>query len=242
MEIACNVNNEVGRLTEELVIPLHFRPKLLSNIMAHSGDVLTTLKIILVGESGVGKSSLLLQFVDNRFDPDQIATIGVDFKVKTIERPEGKVKLAVWDTAGQERYQTLTPSYYRGGQGIILVYDVADRESFRKVENWLEELNAHNNKQNAVKMLVGNKIDRAVDRVVMRDEGLKCAKRHKMLFIECSAKTSEGVRDAFDELVEKILETPGLWETSRPNPESLRLGQHDADDIEQPQGGCCNLF
>lgn len=115
-----------------------------------------------------------------------------------------KREFSAQDTAGQERYQTLTPSYYRGGQGIILVYDVSDRESFRKVENWLEELGAHNNKQNAVKMLVGNKIDKAVDRVVLRDEGLKCAKRHKMLFIECSAKTSEGVRDAFDELVEKV--------------------------------------
>ena len=102
--------------------------------------ILTNLKILIIGESGVGKSSLLLRFTDDQFDPDQEATIGVDFKVKVINNNGNKVKLAIWDTAGQERFRTLTPSYYRGAQGAILVYDISSRESFQKVEDWLNEV------------------------------------------------------------------------------------------------------
>lgn len=175
------------------------------------GPVLTTLKILIIGESGVGKSSLLLRFTEDTFDPEQAATIGVDFKVKTISIDGNRAKLAIWDTAGQERFRTLTPSYYRGAQGVILVYDVSNRSSFDRLEAWLSELETFSTKHDIVKMLVGNKVDQP-DKVVSRDEGLKFARKHHMLFIESSAKTKEGVQCAFEELVEKILQTPGLWE------------------------------
>uniref|UniRef100_A0AAQ4Q444 RAB18B, member RAS oncogene family n=1 Tax=Gasterosteus aculeatus aculeatus TaxID=481459 RepID=A0AAQ4Q444_GASAC len=123
-------------------------------------DVLTTLKLLIIGESGVGKSSLLLRFTEDTFDPEQPATIGVDFKVKTLSIDGNKAKLAIWDTAGQERFRTLTPSYYRGAQGVILVYDVTKRETFTKLENWLNELETYTTRNDLVKMLVGNKIDR----------------------------------------------------------------------------------
>uniref|UniRef100_A0AAQ5X6R6 RAB18A, member RAS oncogene family n=1 Tax=Amphiprion ocellaris TaxID=80972 RepID=A0AAQ5X6R6_AMPOC len=123
-------------------------------------DILTTLKILIIGESGVGKSSLLLRFTDDTFDPEQSATIGVDFKVKTISVDGNKAKLAIWDTAGQERFRTLTPSYYRGAQGVILVYDVTRRETFTKLDNWLNELETYCTRNDLVKMLVGNKIDK----------------------------------------------------------------------------------
>ncbi|XP_069007422.1 ras-related protein Rab-18a isoform X1 [Embiotoca jacksoni] len=123
-------------------------------------DVLTTLKLLIIGESGVGKSSLLLRFTDDTFDPEQSATIGVDFKVKTISVDGNKAKLAIWDTAGQERFRTLTPSYYRGAQGVILVYDVTRRETFTKLDNWLNELETYCTRNDLVKMLVGNKIDK----------------------------------------------------------------------------------
>jgi len=176
------------------------------------GDVLTTLKILIIGESGVGKSSLLLRFTEDTFDPEQTATIGVDFKVKTINVDGNKAKLAIWDTAGQERFRTLTPSYYRGAQGCILVYDVSSKQSFLKLDNWLSELETYSTKHEIVKMLVGNKIDKE-RREVTRDEGLRFARKYHMLFIEASAKTKEGVLCAFEELVEKIIQTPGLWET-----------------------------
>ncbi|XP_063074942.1 ras-related protein Rab-18-B isoform X2 [Engraulis encrasicolus] len=187
-------------------------------------DVLTTLKILIIGESGVGKSSLLLRFTDDTFDPDLAATIGVDFKVKTIAIDGNRAKLAIWDTAGQERFRTLTPSYYRGAQGVILVYDVSKRDTFTRLENWLNELETYCTRNDLVKMLVGNKIDKG-NREVDRNEGLKFAHKHQMLFIEASAKTRDGVQCAFEELVEKILQTPGLWESSMQSQGGVQLDQ-----------------
>nr|XP_004660536.2 ras-related protein Rab-18 isoform X2 [Jaculus jaculus] len=123
-------------------------------------DVLTTLKILIISESGVGKSSLLLRFTDDTFDPELAATIDVDFKVKTISVDGNKAKLAILDTAAQERFRTLTPSYYRGAQGVILVYDVTRRDTFVKLDNWLNELETYCTRNDIVNMLVGNKIDK----------------------------------------------------------------------------------
>ncbi|CAD5205841.1 unnamed protein product [Bursaphelenchus okinawaensis] len=179
--------------------------------MTTQTETLTTLKILIVGESGVGKSSLMLRFVDDTFDPELSATIGVDFRVTTMNIDGNSVKLAIWDTAGQERFRTLTPSYYRGGQGIICVYDVTNRATFDKLEHWILEVDTYSTKSDCIKMLVGNKIDSAA-RDVSTEEGLVFARKHRMLFIEASAKTREGVQCAFEELIEKILQTPGLWE------------------------------
>lgn len=174
-------------------------------------DVLATFKILIIGESGVGKSSLMLRFTEDDFDQDQALTIGVDFKTKIIEVDHDKVKLAIWDTAGQERFRTLTPSYYRDAQGAILVYDVTKKETYQKLESWLNELEIYGTRNNMAKMIVGNKID-SPERTISRDDGFRFAKKHRTMFIETSAKTNEGVRDAFEEVVRKIKETDGLWE------------------------------
>ncbi|NXW23025.1 RB18B protein, partial [Circaetus pectoralis] len=171
-----------------------------------------TLKLLLVGDSAVGKSSLLLRFTDGAFEPCLKPTIGVDFKVKKMVVDGRAVQLAIWDTAGQERFRTLTPSYYRGAQGVVLVYDVTRKDTFAGLESWLNELEMYT-KSNTVKMLVGNKTDKP-DREVERREGLQFARKHSLLFIETSAKTQDGVQHAFEELVIKILQTPGLWDKS----------------------------
>ncbi|XP_066152454.1 ras-related protein Rab-18-B-like [Euwallacea fornicatus] len=175
-------------------------------------DILTTLKILIIGESGVGKSSLLLRFTEDNFDPEQTLTIGVDFKTKRVSVDENTVKLAIWDTAGQERFRTLTPSYYRDAQGAILVFDVSSYQTFAKLETWLDELETYSTKSNIVKMIVGNKID-VEKREVSREQAMAFARRHQTLYIEASAKTKHGVQSAFEELVHKIIQTPGLWES-----------------------------
>ncbi|KFV02025.1 Ras-related protein Rab-18-B, partial [Tauraco erythrolophus] len=139
--------------------------------------------------------------------------LGVDFKVKKMVVDGRAVQLAIWDTAGQERFRTLTPSYYRGAQGVVLVYDVTRKDTFAGLESWLNELEIYTTKSNTVKMLVGNKTDKP-DREVERREGLQFARKRSLLFIETSAKTQDGVQCAFEELVIKILQTPGLWNKS----------------------------
>lgn len=120
------------------------------------------------------------------------------------------------DTAGQERFRTLTPNYYRGAEGVILVYDVTSEVSFKHLEEWLQELDTYATKKDVVKMLVGNKIDEP-HREIERHHGLQFARRNSMLFIETSAKTRDGVKEAFEELVHKILQTPNLYSSEKPS-------------------------
>ncbi|GKB81745.1 Ras-related protein RabC1 [Tanacetum coccineum] len=169
-------------------------------------------KMLLIGDSGVGKSSLLLSFTSHNAIEDLSPTIGVDFKVKYVTVEGKKLKLAIWDTAGQERFRTLTSSYYRGAQGIIMaVYDVTRRETFTNLSDvWAKEIDMHSTNQDCIKMLVGNKVDKESERVVTKKEGIEFAREYGCLFIECSAKTRVNVEQCFEELVLKILDTPSL--------------------------------
>eukprot|EP00262_Sarcandra_glabra_P001586 TRINITY_DN1171_c0_g1_i1.p1 TRINITY_DN1171_c0_g1~~TRINITY_DN1171_c0_g1_i1.p1 ORF type:complete len:209 (-),score=35.96 TRINITY_DN1171_c0_g1_i1:327-953(-) len=167
-------------------------------------------KLLLIGDSGVGKSSLLLSFTSDTFD-DLSPTIGVDFKVKMVTIGGKKLKLAIWDTAGQERFRTLTSSYYRGAQGIIMVYDVTRRDTFTNLlDVWAKEVDLYSTNQDCIKMLVGNKVDKESERVVTKKEGIDLAREYGCLFLECSAKTRANVEKCFEELILKILDTPSL--------------------------------
>jgi Ras-related protein Rab-18 len=170
-------------------------------------------KLLLIGNSSVGKSSLLLRFSDEQWLPEDesSATIGVDFRVHKMDVKGKKVKLSIWDTAGQERFRTITSSYYRGAQGIILVYDVSSRESFEALPRWFSELETYVS-SSVVKIVVGNKVDKEYSRQVPTAEGRQFATRMNCVFLEASAKTARGVREAFTAVVERILETPELWE------------------------------
>ncbi|KAF9087530.1 hypothetical protein BGX23_008054 [Mortierella sp. AD031] len=183
-----------------------------------SSETVATLKLLLIGSSGTGKSSLLMRFVDGVFlAPDEIsATIGVDFKVKVIDVEGKKYKLTIWDTAGQERFRTLTSSYYRGAQGVILVYDVSNRDSFNDLQTWFNELDTYCSSKEVVRMIVGNKVDKESSREVSKQEGQEFARKLQTLFVECSAKTKLGVQQAFDELVQQIIDTPSLWQKQAP--------------------------
>jgi len=173
-------------------------------------------KLLIIGDAGVGKSSILLRFTDDSFDDHIQSTIGVDFKVKHMDVRDKRVKLTVWDTAGQERFRTLTSSYYRGAQGVVLVYDVTQRDSFENLEQWLKEVKLHTSEsgEGVVKLLVGNKID--LERNVSREEAEDWARSQGMMFLEASAKTKLGIRQCFLEVVQKILESPAILNNTTP--------------------------
>jgi len=159
-------------------------------------------KLLLIGDSGVGKSSLLLRFADNTFTESFISTIGVDFKLRTIDLQGSKVKLQLWDTAGQERFRTITSSYYRGAQGVIVVFDVTKKDTFNNVVKWLQELERYA-AEDVKKLLVGNKID-LTPREVTCDEAKELAEKLGLDYVETSAKTSSNVEEAFTRLAGMI--------------------------------------
>ena len=190
-------------------------------------------KILLVGDSGVGKSSLLARFISDSFD-EQGPTVGVDFKLKHVDVDGTRLMLTVWDTAGQERFRTLTSAYYRGAHGVVFVYDVTSRESFENArETWRKEVEMYGTIANSVKSVIGNKIDREDERTVARKEGVAFAKEYGCLFLECSAKTKVRVAEAFDELVKGILDAPGLLVDEVDD--GVKLGAY----ADRAGGGCC---
>jgi len=173
----------------------------------------------MIGESGVGKSALLSRFVDNQFDTNFISTIGVDFKIHYMKVDNQDIKLQVWDTAGQERFRTITTSYYRGANGIMIVFDVTDNASFEKVRYWLNELKEHVG-PDMPSILVGNKIDCTRERVVDNATATRFSQEVGIDYRETSAKTPEGVTEAYALLVTKMLaqsKQKAAYEPSRNN-------------------------
>ncbi|CAD8061341.1 unnamed protein product [Paramecium primaurelia] len=194
-------------------------------------------KILLIGNSAVGKSSLLLRFADNVFNESFLPTIGVDFKIRTFDLNGKTVKLQIWDTAGQERFKTITNSYYKGAHGIILVYDVTDKQSFKDVENWLAEVEKYAN-ENVVRVLVGNKVDLESKREVTSEEGKELADSLNIRFIETSAKNSSNVEKAFITLANEIKAKVAKSSEAVP----IKTGPRITPDQQQntvKDNGCC---
>ncbi|XVE72603.1 hypothetical protein DITRI_Ditri11bG0051200 [Diplodiscus trichospermus] len=160
-------------------------------------------KYIIIGDTGVGKSCLLLQFTDKRFQPVHDLTIGVEFGARMITIENKPIKLQIWDTAGQESFRSITRSYYRGAAGALLVYDITRRETFNHLASWLEDARQHSN-ANLTVMLIGNKCDLAHRRAVSTEEGEQFAKEHGLIFMEASAKTAQNVEEAFMGTAAKI--------------------------------------
>eukprot|EP00456_Euglypha_rotunda_P023741 TRINITY_DN19629_c0_g1_i7.p1 TRINITY_DN19629_c0_g1~~TRINITY_DN19629_c0_g1_i7.p1 ORF type:complete len:209 (-),score=45.09 TRINITY_DN19629_c0_g1_i7:146-772(-) len=161
-------------------------------------------KLVLIGDSGVGKSCLLLRFADDNFTDSYISTIGVDFRFRTITIEKKTVKLQIWDTAGQERFRTITSAYYRGADGIIMVYDVTSSESFDHVEEWLSEVDRYAN-ENTSKLLVGNKADLTEEKQVPEETAQRFADKLGISFLETSAKTSTNVDAAFLTMAKELI-------------------------------------
>lgn len=168
-----------------------------------------TYKLVIVGDAGVGKTALLLKYFEDKFNAQSRATINFDYKTKIIIKGGVRVKLEIWDTAGQERFQSLSRTYIRGAHGILLVYDCTERDTFANVKNWMASLDEMSEPDVVPRILVGNKCDRAADKVIQRQTGQDLAERYKLQFFETSAFEGTNVKQAFESLVSKVQASPG---------------------------------
>ncbi|KAF1373459.1 hypothetical protein PFLUV_G00239070 [Perca fluviatilis] len=170
--------------------------------MAKTYDYL--FKLLLIGDSGVGKTCLLFRFSEDAFNTTFISTIGIDFKIRTIELDGKKIKLQIWDTAGQERFRTITTAYYRGAMGIMLVYDITNEKSFDNIRNWIRNIEEHAS-SDVERMILGNKCDMNDKRQVSKERGEKLAIDYGIKFLETSAKSSLNVEEGFYTLGRDIM-------------------------------------
>eukprot|EP01084_Bolivina_argentea_P002119 3899_1 len=197
-------------------------------------------KLLLIGDSGVGKSCLLLRFADDTYTDSYISTIGVDFKIRTVDLDTKTIKLQIWDTAGQERFRTITSSYYRGAHGIIIVYDITDKESFDNVRQWLFEIDRYAS-ENVCKLLVGNKSDLSNKRAVEYDAAKAFADELTIPFLETSAKNATNVEQAFLTMAAQIKNK--MQSQPPPNPQRKQLTDIGASKpINEKSSGCCELL
>ena len=191
--------------------------------------------MLLIGDSGVGKSCLLLRFADDTYTESYISTIGVDFKIRTIELESKTIKLQIWDTAGQERFRTITSSYYRGAHGIIVVYDTTDLESFNNVKQWLHEIDRYAS-ENVNKLLVGNKSDLTSKREVSFDQAKEFADSLGIEFVETSAKNATNVEKAFMMMAAQI---KARYKSQPTGGGAGGVKLQSGQSVSTKSGGCC---
>ena len=208
-------------------------------------------KLLLIGNSGVGKSSLLFRFSENFWEKEFIPTIGVDFvsnninfkskkiqKLKSLEVDGKKVKLQIWDTAGQERFKNIQASYYKGANGVLVVYDITNRESFEHLNSWLIEIEKNGNK-NVYKLLIGNKADLEENRDIKKEEGQEFASINGMEFFETSAKTAYQVQEAFIQLTKDIIRTVSKDKNFEKKEKNIKLSPGNSNDLSLEKKKCC---
>ena len=195
-------------------------------------------KVLLLGNSNVGKSSLFLRFVDDIWNDTFVPTIGVDFKIKTFDIEEKKIKMQIWDTAGQERFKNIIASYYRGAHGILLIYDVTDKDSFKNLSNWLIEIEKNASK-NVLKVLIGNKCDLEDKRVITYNQGKEFADTYGLKFLETSAKKNLNVNEAFETLGKELMQASEDKKINKQK-QNKKISVAKAQDLNvQKKGGCC---
>ena len=195
-------------------------------------------KVLLIGNSNVGKSSLFLKFVDDIWNDTFVPTIGVDFKIKTFEIDTKKIKMQIWDTAGQERFKNIISSYYRGAHGILLLYDVTDKDSFKNLSNWLIEIEKNSSK-NVIKVLIGNKTDLEDKRVISKNQGKDFADTYGLKFVETSVKKNINVKEAFETLGRELM-AASVDKKIVKEKQNKKISVSKAQDLNvQKNGGCC---
>ena len=197
-------------------------------------------KILLVGNSNVGKSSLFLRFVDEIWKENFVPTIGVDFKIKSIKINNKIIKLQIWDTAGQERFKSILSSYYKGANGILLLYDITNINSFKSLSNWLIDIEKNSSK-NVKKILIGNKCDLNELRKIPINKGKEFADTYNMKFIETSAKNNVNINECFNILGKELINNIDLKSNKKDKIFHLKDNENiiDKDDGVYKSGRCC---
>ena len=194
-------------------------------------------QLLIIGDSQVGKTSILRRFAQEKFNADYLATIGVDFYVKDVIINERKIHVKMWDTAGQERYRTITQGFFRNGQGLIIVYDISSQESFDNLKYWIESI--HNNaidSKNIPGIILGNKIDLA-ERVVDKKKAEDYAKSSNYEYFEVSAKTGEGIDNSMKYLIQKVIEV--LDKKEKDEKKNIEI-KSDSKNKGKDSNKCCD--
>ena len=198
------------------------------------------IKLLTLGDSLVGKTSIVLRYSDDKFHQNKISTIGVDFKVKMITKGNEKIKISIYDTAGQERFRNIVKHYYKGANGILLIYDISNRNTFEKLQFWLDDLKENADIDNLFIYLVGNKSDKVEEREVSSEEGNKFAKEKNLPFIEVSAKTGENINQLFDDMIKgTILKIVNFDKKDNNLSNSINLSFLDKESVFQRKKFCC---
>ena len=187
-------------------------------------------KIVLIGDSNVGKTSIIDQFIENKFGETK-PSIGALHKLKNIKNSSGEdVQLDIWDTAGQEKFKSIVPMYYKGSKGIIIVYDITSKDSFEGAKKWIADIEANNNSASLI--LVGNKTDLGDNREIMTDQGQTYSTGKNIIYLECSAKLNENINEIFKTVADKIQKLNENVNTSK-----LTI---NVSPQETKQNYCCN--
>ena len=199
-----------------------------------------SLKILLIGDSQVGKTSLLLKYTEHVFPEEHIATIGVEYKDKFIIKDNYNIRLQIWDTAGQERFHSITKNIYRNANGVAFIYDITNKESFNNIKNWIQDLQ---NVGNDIKgVILGNKIDLEKDRNVKKEEIEELSKKYEMPFLEASAKENINVNEGFDLMINELFkgksENQIIEQFSRKTRSDLSISSKKGSQ-KNKKGGCC---
>ena len=201
-----------------------------SDLISQDYDYL--FKVLLLGDSGVGKSSLILRYTEETFNSKLVNSIGVDFKMKKREIDDKVIKVQIWDTAGHERFRSITYSYYRGANAIIIVFDLSDKKSFISITEWLKQIEKHA-KENVFKFLVGNKSDLVEQRKVSYDEAKQYADEHELPYIETSAKEGININELFDSSIKSFLNNSNNFSGEK----NIKLNSQNTNSSEK--GICC---
>ena len=194
-------------------------------------------KLILIGDSYVGKSNILLKYLKNQFNENSKTTIGVEFGTKNIIINNKRIKIQIWDTAGQERYRSITSAYYKGAKGALIVYDITRKNTFDNIDKWITDLKLNGDKNICI-IILGNKYDLIDKREINKNDGIKKAEMYKTAFLETSALNGDNISKAFDELIEQIvINNKNIFQDNNKN--EIDKGVNLNDEKNNNKKKCC---